>query len=64
MTSFPIWFYVTMAACGAILLSWRVRYAATMLIYAGIIVLAIWTALSLARGDFAENGRGQLLDRR
>jgi hypothetical protein len=51
MSGYPAWFYVAMAVCAAVLLSWRVRYAVTMLVYAGLIVLAVWTVLSLARGD-------------
>ncbi len=52
MTGYPLWFYVALAICAAVLLSWRVRYAVTMLLTAGLIVLALWTILTMARGDY------------
>jgi hypothetical protein len=36
-----------------VLLSERVRYAVLKLMQAGVIMLAAWAALAMARGDFA-----------
>ena len=45
-----------------VLLSVRVRYAVLKLLQAGVVVLAAWAALAMARGDFAhgENLRGSV----